>query len=428
MKPELKAFLRPIIRPYQRSVKTIRKEFNRLLLYPLRKLPVSSESFGPPRGIYSSLNDWLTQSPQSSEKIGSSRIIFASEILERENPKTIETQIHWKLRKEYKHKTPQASLASIKKGRIWVNYNTAHHVDTLAVLSGDDKLIGELSYDFTHTIKKNRVMSRWKLQRPHYLPGKSASLVTTKGEQFYHWIIDLLPKIYLFQQAGYDSWDKFSYIIVNSTQSRFMRETLQLAGIPLDKVVTTQEYPHIKAEELVVPTKPHWTGNPSPWAIEYLRSLFFPHIPEDTSHLPKKIYVDRAKAPYRMVLNDPEVKAYLASVGFTSVLLEDYSIQEQMAMFAEAEAIVAPHGAGLTHLAFCRPGTKVVEFFSPQYVNGCFYSQAKLLDMDYYYFLGEGKVSREGVDPEINIANIRVDLKKLAATMEFAGLVPSSVG
>jgi hypothetical protein len=38
-------------------------------------------------------------------------------------------------------------------------------------------------------------------------------------------------------------------------------------------------------------------------------------------------------------------------------------IERQVHMFRNAEAIAAPHGAGLAHIAWCRPGTKVIEFF-----------------------------------------------------------------
>ena len=38
-------------------------------------------------------------------------------------------------------------------------------------------------------------------------------------------------------------------------------------------------------------------------------------------------------------------------------------LAQQLALFLNAEAIAGPHGAGLTHIAWCRPGTKVTKFF-----------------------------------------------------------------
>ena len=47
--------------------------------------------------------------------------------------------------------------------------------------------------------------------------------------------------------------------------------------------------------------------------------------------------------------------------GWETVVLEKMSIQEQMKTFAEASQVMAAHGAGLTNLLWCQPGTKVIE-------------------------------------------------------------------
>ena len=46
------------------------------------------------------------------------------------------------------------------------------------------------------------------------------------------------------------------------------------------------------------------------------------------------------------------------------IYLEDYSFEEQIEMFAEANIIVSSHGSGLCHLMWCSPGTYVVEIFA----------------------------------------------------------------
>ncbi|MEZ4774403.1 MAG: glycosyltransferase family 61 protein [Bacteroidia bacterium] len=421
MNENFKAFLRPYIRPYQRSLKELRKDTVRLLLYPVRKLPVSSEVFGPPKGFYTTVKEWLAKEPGTNGSKPYVEEIFPEHKLYRNKPKTLETKVHWKIRKEYKHQAPAAFVASVKNARLWVNHNFAGHVDSMAVISPEDKLIGEISYEFAEDLGKSIIMSKLRLSPAHYFPGKAVSLTTVKGEQFFHWILDILPKLAIMRGAGMNC-NMLDYVIVNSTKSRFMRETLALAGVPMEKVITTDDHPHIKVDELLVPSKPGWTGNPPAWSIEFLRDLFLPTIPEDTSHLPKRIYISRAKAPVRKVKNESAVIDYVQKAGFTSVLLEDFSITDQIAMFAGAEAIIAPHGAGLTHLSFCKPGTKIIEFFSPLYVNACFYSLASVVNLDYYYLLGEGKSPKEGVDLEINIADIELDIAKLKATVEFAGL------
>ena len=55
--------------------------------------------------------------------------------------------------------------------------------------------------------------------------------------------------------------------------------------------------------------------------------------------------------------------------NFRRVFLERLSIREQAKLFNGSDEIVAAHGAGLTNLIFCQPGTVVTEFRTPQIAN-----------------------------------------------------------
>ncbi len=99
---------------------------------------------------------------------------------------------------------------------------------------------------------------------------------------------------------------------------------------------------------------------------------------------------------------------YLYSKGFEIIQPENLSVAQQACMFSEAEFIVAPHGAGLTNIVFCQPDTKVIDIFSPDWVNPCFYRLASHLNLKYSYIMGQGKeiLSNEnyfGIDNDINL-------------------------
>jgi capsular polysaccharide biosynthesis protein len=78
----------------------------------------------------------------------------------------------------------------------------------------------------------------------------------------------------------------------------------------------------------------------------------------------RKIYVSRRNAARRRILNDAGLEAMLAKRGFDLVTLGPQPIEEQARLFAEADVIVAQHGAALTNLLYASPGAKVVEIFS----------------------------------------------------------------
>ena len=75
----------------------------------------------------------------------------------------------------------------------------------------------------------------------------------------------------------------------------------------------------------------------------------------------------RPGAKTRKIINSDEL--LLALKGWETVELESMTIKEQMKTFAEASHIVAAHGAGLTNLLWCNPGTKVVEIQDPKMIH-----------------------------------------------------------
>jgi hypothetical protein len=78
---------------------------------------------------------------------------------------------------------------------------------------------------------------------------------------------------------------------------------------------------------------------------------------------PRRLYITRRLATMRRILNEDELIAGLRSHGFEPVALETMSLADQYRCFATAEAVVAPHGAGLTNLLHAPSGCKVVELF-----------------------------------------------------------------
>jgi capsular polysaccharide biosynthesis protein len=135
--------------------------------------------------------------------------------------------------------------------------------------------------------------------------------------------------------------------------------------------------------------------------------------------LAKRLYLSRANASGRKILNEEEIVPLLSRRGFLCVTLEEMSLVDQIALFFEAEAIVAPHGAGLTNLVWCAPKTRVVEIFSPLYVNLCYWAIASLTQADYYYLLGSAdRVVSNINDTSFFLENISVDPVALERTLD----------
>ena len=96
------------------------------------------------------------------------------------------------------------------------------------------------------------------------------------------------------------------------------------------------------------------------------------------------LFISRAKATCRRIINEEaDLLPLLGEYGFRRIFLEDLPLDQQIAAFASAERIIAPHGAGLAHLAFASQGARVLEIFSNQDFRPLFFNLAMASGIEY---------------------------------------------
>jgi len=271
---------------------------------------------------------------------------------------------------------PEKFVAVIPEGRTWSD------VITSAVITSENKLVTDLSTGCTEL-----VISSDQLSPVEYIDGTVAFLsVRWSGGSYYHWMFDVIPRFDLLRRSGIDieTIDKF---IINGINYAYEKETLKILGIPESKIIESRCGLHIKAKNLIVPSK-CYQGISQISTCEFIRKEFLRE--KDTQKIDKfnRIYISREKAKSRQLINEEEIFNFLAKFGFENVKLETMSVTEQASCLASAEIVVAPHGAGLTNLAFCNPGTKVIEIFSPSYLPSCYWILSNACGLDHYYLIG----------------------------------------
>lgn len=339
--------------------------------------------------------------------------IYPAHEIVRVKPHGIEEKIHW-IFELGDHKTsPSVFAAKLYNGRLFSNSGV--------VITEDNIVLEEVSRILGGHIDETDIFRKIILPRPTVFAETIGVISTSAGEGFFHWMFDVLPRIFIINQSPWNV-DK---IVVNSVNSKFQEETLSILGL-LDKVIVLKKNEHIQANELIVPSLPGISGNMPQWACNFLRRSFLP-VSGGVDGKKKRLYVSRAKANNgRSVLNESEVMDLLVPLGFEVICSEDLSFQDQVSYFSHAEVVIAPHGAGLSNLVFCDEKTKVLEFFSPNYVNACYYALANMVDLEYYYLIGKGKRPPEHCDPEIVGENIIVDIVSLQKILSMMGLLPAS--
>jgi capsular polysaccharide biosynthesis protein len=96
---------------------------------------------------------------------------------------------------------------------------------------------------------------------------------------------------------------------------------------------------------------------------------------------PLRLYVERTHN--RGVANAQEVRESLERLGFMTVRLEDLPLLEQARLFANAEFIVATHGAGLSNLIFTPPSARVIELTPDSEMRPFFWFLSQKLCQEY---------------------------------------------
>lgn len=323
--------------------------------------------------------------------------------INRSLPKGFESKIHWKFREEENHDSPDIFIAQLKNARVWGRNG--------AVITNDNCLLSDVSREFGgKSARDHSIFERLQLSVPYDLDGTAVVLSAAGGDGYFHWMLEVLPRLHLLSLAGI-SFDSIDSFIVNSYETSYQKETLALLGVPAEKIITSDRFPHIRAERLLVPSLPGITGNPPLWVCEFLRNQF---LPAEKPAPTKRIYIQRPQEiQRRRVVNEAQTLELLSQFGFEPVKFEVLSVSEQASIVASAEAIIGPHGAGLSNLVFANPKTKVLEVFNPSYVNVCFWALSDQVGADYYYLLSDDPKPKENEDPCLPKANILMPLDRL---------------
>jgi hypothetical protein len=194
----------------------------------------------------------------------------------------------------------------------------------------------------------------------------------------------------------------------------FQGETLDCLGIDRRKVISSLDVRHIKAPRVIMTSHPRPLDNDAnaqipEWICDYLRGSFL----KAQARAPlssNRIYISRTNASRRRILNEKEVVDALTGAGFEVVCPTEYSFLQQVAIFANARTIVAAHGAGLTNITFCRPGTAVIEVFNETFLFPAFENISARLGLDYHRLLA-ANTEPPAKDP--NARDIVVDVSRV---------------
>jgi hypothetical protein len=199
---------------------------------------------------------------------------------------------------------------------------------------------------------------RWG--RPRSTPSRHDAILpligdNSSGQNYYHWIVDILPRASVLQCLEPHLRPT---IIVPDNRNSFVDESLAL----LDERYGIRDISYCKNGQRLRFTDAYLAAYPlrdfgavlPPALVHWIRDVF---QTEDilSRRRKRRIYIrrDPSKGP-RYVANEAELISLIDHLGFEVVEPESMPLRSQATLFAEAEMVLAPHGAGLANTVFCR--------------------------------------------------------------------------
>lgn len=292
-----------------------------------------------------------------------------------------------------------ASKFSIRDGDAYVLHNAVVQGE-LGIVTIDDFVIRD---SIMHALPEHLHRFEWVGEHSLRLPpaasetrvGAAAHLLGgfVGNRNYAHWLTDVVPSVLVppFHDTFVGTtllWPKLR----NSWQSETLELLPETGG--RSKFLDHEEY--VTCETLRIVPQIKWSGfSPHPH-----RMMLFDAMRARagaTAKPSRRIYVSRGDTEARRMLNEADVIRLVEANGFEKVTLTGMSVAEQIALFADATHIVAPHGAGLANVAFCNAGAVLCELHMDAYVQWAFRRLSGLPPLTYGCLVGRAVEHRGGV-------------------------------
>ncbi len=248
-------------------------------------------------------------------------------------------------------------------------------------------------------------------------PGNHFSLVVhwSGTRNYYHWFHDVLTRLHGVRLH----LPPDTTFVVPARLRPFQQDSLRYLGIPNDLLAPYDGEEVWELEMLYFAPRVSNVGSDRGVADQWLRDQILGGADVSPRHGGRRIShqpSERDQTPARQRRRGRA--ELLAGYGFETVMTENLSLHEQAALFAQAEALVSTHGAGLTNMLFSAPGLKVVDMIEPSMLSVAYiyWAMADELDHEYWYFITDS-VPRRGL-PERHLGvtrEARGDLGRHAA-------------
>lgn len=213
----------------------------------------------------------------------------------------------------------------------------------------------------------------------------------THAPNLCHYLLDQAPRAGLYESLGVDV--SKALVIGPDLKAKFQRRIA--ATLRLNNYRGVTGFAEIRVRKLWVSTNCNnvrWHADlGATWPLRYIWEKFGGRGTSGT----RRLYVSRADARGRRVVNEPEVVELLERYGFQKVVPGTMELDDQIAAFRSASHVVGPHGAAMALTIFSPQQLEFLEFFHPKHSNSAYAMQAQALEMCYSVISGRDGYSND---------------------------------
>lgn len=302
------------------------------------------------------------------------------------------------------------------KSRIYTDY-----IQNVALIK-NNFLVKEGSYQQINGIlskpDSNSVIQTGTPRLLKKFNGTICSLVQgISGENYFHWILDILPK-FLIVSKNYELANiKYFYL---PELKDYQLSTLKILGINKKKIINSKVYRHIYSDSIITVDHPwykksyvHSQAVLMPrWIIIWIKKKFLKY--KKKFNCSNKIYIDRTESKFKhcQIINEKEIYNYLKNRGFNKYKVGKLNFFKQIYLFRNAKVIIGAHGAAFTNIIFCKPNTKIIEI-RPNFHPGKNYERiSKINKLDHRTIITKKQLNTEKGDIFLPLQALKAVLKK----------------
>lgn len=267
---------------------------------------------------------------------------------------------------------PAQFVASVEAASVMGLFQVISHREFIYYEPAADPtfdFVAGQSHFVTAVKNRNEVFVQFDYVKTNYL--EEAVLISGRcGTNYYHWLVEYLGRAHAIADDSHLLGLPF---IVDSRLFPQELESLQLffpnVRIHLHDVMHRLDVGllHIPSIPTYLPDTqkiPLWQGSVlTKRSLDFLRHRGLGLLSGQPLPAERRIYLTRRVG--RVITNNDEVEALLASKGFEICDTSLLSFKQQITLFASASVIVGPLGAAFANVIFCDPACRILGLVSP---------------------------------------------------------------